>query len=80
MFRLFGRQIVQYSLRTLMKRLLRNAQEASQTYERNYEQSPFQEQVYSDQEIKVSAPRQRGRKDISEDQIAEDIEYEEVNR
>ena len=80
MFRLFGRQIVQYSLRALMKRLLRNAQEASHTYERNYEQNPFQEQVYADQEIKVSAPRKPGRKDVSEDQIAEDIDYEEVNR
>ncbi|RMG69317.1 MAG: hypothetical protein D6722_10665 [Bacteroidetes bacterium] len=76
-FRLFGRRLMQYGLRQIMRRLIKDAEAQSRAYQRNYDDGR-EAHVYVDQEIKVSAPRSGGRREVSEDDIVEDIEYEDV--
>lgn len=76
-FRLFGRRIVQYGLRQVMQRLIKDAEAQSRAYQRNYDNGP-EANVYVDRDIKVSAPRHGARKGVSEDDIVEDIDYEEL--
>ena len=77
-FRLFGRQIVTFGLKQLTRRFLKQAEEQSQAYYRNHNDTHDQKNVYVDNEVKVSTPKKPDDKNISEDEIAEDIDFEEV--
>lgn len=77
--RLFGRQIVQFLLRKLSNRLLKNMQQSAKDFERNYEQGDMRKNVYVNDEIKVTAPRANNKPSVSADEIAEDVEFEEVH-
>ncbi|MEO1419241.1 MAG: hypothetical protein AAFW00_28565 [Bacteroidota bacterium] len=77
-FRLFGRQIVSFGLKQLTRRFLKQAEEQSKAYQRNYEDTYGQTNVYVDDDVKVSAPKKPDNKHISEDEIAEDIDFEDV--
>lgn len=78
-FRFFGRQISQFLLKKLANRLIKNMNQTSQAYEKNYDQGNMQTNVYVDEEIKVSAPRQQASKSVTADEIAEDVEFEEIH-
>jgi hypothetical protein len=78
-FRFFGRQISRFLLRKLTNKLVNDMNQASQAYERNYDQGDMQTNVYVDNEIKVSAPRGKSKPTITADEIAEDVEFEEVH-
>ncbi|MEL6675088.1 MAG: hypothetical protein AAFR61_22965 [Bacteroidota bacterium] len=77
-FRLFGRQILRLSMQRLVKKLAQNMEKQAMQYERNYSNSHYQENVYVDQDIKVSAPKEEQKTHVSSDDIAEDIEFEEI--
>lgn len=77
-FRLFGRYIIQFVMRSVMKRMVKEAENQRMQYEKNYEQSPFKENLYMDKEMKVTQSKGEQKKSISADEIAEDIEFEEL--
>ncbi|MEO1449267.1 MAG: hypothetical protein AAFV07_07035 [Bacteroidota bacterium] len=78
-FRLFGRQIVQFALKRVSRQLLKNAEKEAQAFRQNYDHgSDFKERVYVDNEMDVSAPRDFTPREITEDDIAEDVEFDEV--
>ncbi len=78
-FRLFGQQISRYLLSKMASRLMKNMNQSSQAYEKNYDQGNMQTNVYVDEEIKVSAPRGQAKKTVTADEIAEDVEFEEIH-
>lgn len=77
-FRLFGRQILAFGLQRVMRKLMKNAEQQAQSYQRNYNEGNMRENVYVNNEIKVSAPKYEDKKDVRVDEIAEEIEYEEI--
>ena len=77
-FRFFGKQIMQFALKAVIKRLAKNVEEQSQQYQRNYAEDAFHEHVYVDHDIKVSAPKYDSRKAVTADDIAEDVDFEEI--
>ena len=77
-FRLFGRYIIQFVMRSVMKRMVKEAENQRMQYEKNYEQSPFTDNLYMDKELKVTQSKGEQKKSISADEIAEDIEFEEL--
>jgi len=79
-FRLFGRQLAQLAMRKMVRTLEKQAQRQSEQFQRQYGGDGHQRNVYVDQDIKVSAPRHDGPKPVSEDEIAEDVDFEEVKR
>ncbi|MEL7340784.1 MAG: hypothetical protein AAGM67_09885 [Bacteroidota bacterium] len=54
-------------------------QESAKDFERNYEQGDMRKNVYVNDEIKVTAPRANNKPSVSADEIAEDVEFEEVH-
>lgn len=77
-FRLFGRQILQFGLKKLLTRLVKDSQEQSFQYYKNYSEDAFHQQVFVDKEVKVTSPKHTPKKSISADEIAEDVDYEEL--
>ncbi|MDX2248271.1 MAG: hypothetical protein SF052_15925 [Bacteroidia bacterium] len=77
-FRLFGRQIIQFGLKKLISRLAKDAEAQSFNYYKNYGEDAFHEQVFVDKEMKVTSPKHSAKKSISADDIAEDVDYEEL--
>ena len=77
-FRLFGRRILAFGMQRLVRKLMKNAEQQAQAYQQNYDQNPFRQNVYMDDEIKVTAPKHEEKRDIQVDDIAEEIEYEEI--
>ena len=65
-------------MRQLIKRLSKQSEEESQAYARYYADEQNRQNVYVDRDVKVSAPRPESDRKISEDDIAEDIEFEEL--
>lgn len=77
-FRIFGRQILAFGVQRLMKQLVKNAEKESKMYDRNYDESTFHDNVYVNDDLKVSVPKQDTKKPVTADEIAEDIEFEEI--
>ncbi len=77
--RLFGRQIIQFLLKRLSNRLLKNMQQNIVDFDQNYEQGNMRKNVFVDDEIKVTVPRDKSKPAVSADEIAEDVEFEEVH-
>ena len=77
--RLFGRQLLMFGLKRLTNRMMSQIQEESKAYEKNYRQDN-RTNVYVDESIRVSAPTNPVKKEINEDEIAEDIEFEDVDK
>ena len=76
--RLFGKRILTFGMQRIMKKLMKDAEKQAQAYQRNYDQGNFRQNVYVDNEVKVSAPKYDDKKDIRVEEIAEEIEYEEI--
>ncbi|GAB4426931.1 MAG: hypothetical protein OHK0039_45080 [Bacteroidia bacterium] len=74
--RLFGRRLVQYALLQLRQRLLNEARRQSQAYENNYDER--ERHLFMNDDLKVSTPRKQHNRHVREDDIADDIDYEEV--
>lgn len=77
-FRIFGRVIVQFLLREVLKKFTQGAENQFMDYERFYEGGAFRQNVYVDEEVKVSAPKQKEKPRVKADEIAEDIEFEDI--
>ena len=77
-FRLFGRQILAFGLQRVMRKLMKNAEQQAQSYQQNYSDGTMRDNVYVNNDIKVSAPKYEDKKDVRVDEIAEEIEYEEI--
>jgi len=78
-FKLFGRQIALAAQRYVLRKMEKEMRKQSNEFHQNYG-ADRQENVYVDDEVKVSQPRQSGPRDVSEDDIAEDVEFEEIKR
>lgn len=77
-FRVFGRVIIQFFLKEVLKKVVKEAENQQMDYERFYDGGAFQENVYVDEEIKVSVPKEKSKPKISPDEIAEDIDFEDI--
>jgi hypothetical protein len=77
-FRLFGRKILTFGMQRIMRKIVKDAEKQAHSYQKNYGEGNFRENVYVDKDVKVSAPKYEGKKDIRVDDIAEEIEYEEI--
>jgi 23S rRNA G2445 N2-methylase RlmL len=78
-FKLYGRQIALMAQRRMLRMMEKQMKRQAEEFERNY--APDREQqVYADKEIKVSKATSQGQQDVSEDDIAEDVDFEEVKR
>lgn len=77
--RLFGRQIVQFLLKKLSSRLLKSMQQNVSGFEQNHGQGDMRENVFVDKEIKVTVPRDNTKPSVTADEIAEDVEFEDVH-
>ncbi len=77
-FRLFGRQILSFGMKQLVKRLAKQSEAQSQAYAKQYADEENRQHIYVDRDVKVSAPKSHQEKKINEDEIAEDIEFEEL--
>lgn len=77
-FRLFGRQISAWLMKRVLKQLANSAQAERIRYERNYGQGDLRDNVYVDREVKVTAPKHQPKPSVSAEEIAEEIEYEEL--
>lgn len=77
-FRLFGRQLLALGVRQVAKRLMKDAENQTQAYRRHYEAEARRQNVYVDQEVTVSVPRQQQEPEVTEDEIVEDVEFEEI--
>lgn len=78
-FKLYGHQIARLAQRRVIKMMEKEMRKQSDQFQRNYG-NDRQESVYVDEDIKVSQPRHDGSRDVSEDDIAEDVEFEEIKR
>ncbi|MDW3649438.1 MAG: hypothetical protein R8P61_20380 [Bacteroidia bacterium] len=76
--RLFGKRILTFGMKRVMRKLMKDAEKQAQAYQKNYDQGDFRQNVYVDNEVKVSAPKYDDKKDIRVEEIAEEIEYEEI--
>ena len=76
--RLFGKRILTFGMKRVMRKLMKDAEKQAQAYQRNYDEGNFRQNVYVDNEVKVSAPKYDDKKDIRVEEIAEEIEYEEI--
>ncbi|MEL6252888.1 MAG: hypothetical protein AAFR87_12820 [Bacteroidota bacterium] len=76
--RLFGKRILTFGMKRVMKKLMKDAEKQAQAYQKNYGKGDFRQNVYVDNEVKVSAPKYDDKKDIRVEEIAEEIEYEEI--
>lgn len=77
-FRLFGRKILTFGLQRVMRKMVQNAEKQAQTYQQNYSQGDMRENVYVKNDVKVTAPKYDEKKELRVDEIAEEIEYEEI--
>ncbi len=77
-FRLFGKRLFQLAMRRLVKNLEKEAQRQSAQYQRSYGGNQGEENIYVDDELKVSNNPVYQNKGISEDEIVEDVEFEEI--
>ncbi len=77
-FRLFGRRILTFGLQRVMRKMVKNAEQQAQSYQKNYTDGTMRDNVYVNNDIKVSAPKYEDKKDVRVDEIAEEIEYEEI--
>lgn len=76
--RLFGRRLLMFGLKRLTNKMMSQIQEESKEFERNYADNN-RTNVYVDDSIKVSAPKNPVKKEIKEDEIAEDIDFEDLS-
>jgi|GEM_PF-3456036 len=79
-FRLFGPYILRFAMKQLMKRAVQNMAKEQQKYEQHYNREAYEDNVYMDNEVKVSAPRYTNKQKYSWNDVAEDISFEEDNR
>ncbi|RMG28695.1 MAG: hypothetical protein D6730_05105 [Bacteroidetes bacterium] len=77
-FKIFQRQIITFFFVMLRRWLNREMEEQVRQYRRNYSGNPFEESIFIDDELKVQAPKNKQKKSVSADDIAEDIDFEEV--
>lgn len=77
-FKLFGKQIAQLAMRRMVKTLEKEAKRQSEQYRRSYTSSQGQKNIYVDEDLKVTAQPGTASKEISEDEIVEDVDFEEV--
>ncbi|MEZ4826215.1 MAG: hypothetical protein R3C61_07955 [Bacteroidia bacterium] len=77
-FRLFGRQIIQFGLKQIIVRLVKDAENQSFQFYKNYGEDAFNQQVFVDKEMKVTTPKNAQKKPVTADEIAEDVDFEEI--
>lgn len=76
--RLFGRQLAALGMRRLVRMVQKDMERGHVEYEQNYDPGAFRSNVYADKEIKVTAPNEGAKKHVSEDDIAQDVNFEEL--
>jgi len=79
-FRYFGKYIIRFLLIEVMKRVARNVENQSRAYRSNYDQDPYHENIHINDDVKVKAPKHDEKRKVHPDEIAEDIDFEEVNQ
>lgn len=76
-FRFFGRTILRFLVSRLMKRMVQDAEQKAKAYQQNYNNDPYHENLYTEDEVKISIPKQKSGQEVQVDEIVEDIEFED---
>lgn len=76
--RFFGRYIFKFLATQLLKQVAKNAEKQARAYQENYESQAFRENIHVDEDLKVSKPKYDEKRKVDPDDIAEDIEFEEL--
>lgn len=81
-FRIFGKPIMRYMMRILVKKAQADLERQSQVYEQYVDgHSPFEDSVYVDQDVKVSVKRGNQEKPTKAEldpTMIETVEYEDI--
>jgi hypothetical protein len=79
-FRFFGRHVIRYVFRSVLKRVAKDVENQARAYQQNYEQDPYHENIHINDDVKVKAPKQPDKRKVHPDEIAEDVDFEEVDK
>ena len=66
-----------FLIQKLLKRVAKDMEDSSKSYQRNYSGNPYEDRVSIDQEVDLSIPRHKPSTQISKEEIVEDIDFEE---
>lgn len=79
--RIFGRPIMRYIMKTLVKRAQADMDQQSRNYEQYVNGNPFEDNVYVDEEVKVSVKRgtpEPEQKASLDPTMIETVDYEDI--
>ncbi len=79
-FRFYGKHIVRFILKAVLKRVAKDVENQARAYQQNYDQDPYHENIHINEDVKVKSPKQTEKKKVHPDEIAEDIEFEEIDQ
>ncbi|MEM6766230.1 MAG: hypothetical protein AAF824_22050 [Bacteroidota bacterium] len=66
-----------FLIHKLMKRVAKDMENTSRTYQQNYSRNPYEEKVSINQEVDLNIPKNKPSARISKEEIVEDIDFEE---
>ncbi len=77
-FRIFGRGIMNLLVKNFAKHIQNDFNKQQQHYERYTHTNPFNESVYQEEEVRVTAPKVNKQKRNDVFEVAEEVDYEEI--
>lgn len=78
-FRLFGKQIMKFALQKVVNRALKDMENQTTQYQRNYSQDPYHDRHTVNEEMEIKIPKNQPEPSgPSLEDVAEDVEFEEV--
>ncbi len=77
-FRLFGPALIRWVVRRLLRKVETEMKKQSVRYEQNHSNTPFEQPVYRNEEIKVTSKKTGKRQKPSVEEMGiDEVEYEE---
>lgn len=79
-FKMFGGLILRALQKTMLEKMKDDMERQTRDYERNFDREPFRENIYQNQDLKVSADKNRNETKTKPKvaDFAEDVDFEEV--
>ncbi len=76
--RIFGKAILFAFMRSVANRVENNMKKQQKDYERHHHSNPFNQNIYQEDEVRVSSQGQRKAKKENLLEIAEEVDFEEI--
>lgn len=79
-FRLFGKHILRFALQKIANKMLKNMEDQTRQYQRNYSRDPYHDEQHVNDEMEIKIPKNRPEPaGPSLEEVAEDVDFEEVD-